>query len=127
LSVTTLPAGDIGQAKPFLRVDGFFFAAASSEEQTKLALTFAKFMTSERTQTWLAQEATLLPTNNLAITLLHDPALSRFVKQSKSSTLLPDKSKQNRFESGNHLYHQVLVEGLQPAEALRQWLNNNTK
>ena len=125
LSVTTLPAGEAGEAKPFLHVDGFFFAAAQSEEQTKLALAFAQFMTSETSQTWLAQEASLLPTNNLAITLLHDPALSRFVKQSESSTLLPDKSQQNIFESGHNLYHQVLVERRQPAEALREWLNHN--
>ena len=37
---------EAGQASPFLTVNGYLFSATSNEEQTQMALEFARFATS---------------------------------------------------------------------------------
>lgn len=104
LGVTALPAGPYGEAKPFLQVEGFLLTSAASEQQSQLAFAFAKFATSEAYQTLLAQQANLIPSNKFAITLLYDPAITSFVKQAESSTLLPDPARRAALEATYNAY-----------------------
>ena len=113
VAVTPLPAGPSGPARPFVRVEGFLFAAGLSEKQSELALAFAQFATSDKIQSTLAEQANVPPTNNLAITRLNDPALRSFIKQAETGLLLPDVLKMRPLQSaGDIVYTQVLTSTL---------------
>ena len=86
-----LPAGQAGQASPFLTVNGYLFSAAAGEEQTQMALEFAKFATSGEGQGHLMQTASRAPANVLALTLVDDAALNAIVEQARTSVLMPSR------------------------------------
>jgi maltose-binding protein MalE len=94
VGLVKLPLGK-GQrvSKPFLQVDGFYFYQKTTEEQTKLALKFAKFASLETNQTLLMQKANLVPASSLAIARTYDPAMLTFISGIEKSILLPRQSK----------------------------------
>jgi len=121
VGVALLPSGPAGEAGPFLRVEAFLFSAAASDRQSKLALTFARFATSEASQTLLRKEANLIPTNKLAIEKTDDPAISSFLKQAlRSGVILPHTLSAEMLEAGDRVYRQVLAETLAPEEAVNE-------
>ncbi len=123
VAVIPLPAGPSGPAKPFVRVEGFLFAAGMSEKQSQLALAFAQFATSDSVQSILAEQANVPPTNNLSITRLDNSALSAFIKQAQTGILLPDVLKMNPLQSaGDTIYTQVLTNTLAPNNAFDELL-----
>jgi arabinogalactan oligomer / maltooligosaccharide transport system substrate-binding protein len=63
LRVTQLPAGPGGEARPWLRTTSFFLTATLPEEQIELALSFARFATNVVNQSFMLNEARLVPVN----------------------------------------------------------------
>jgi ABC-type glycerol-3-phosphate transport system substrate-binding protein len=121
VGVALLPAGPAGDAGPFLRVEAFLFSAAASEKQSKLALDFARFATSEASQTLLRKEANLVPTNKLAIVKSDDPAISTFLKQAlRAGVILPHDLGADMLETGDRVYRRVLAGTLAPEEAVNR-------
>jgi ABC-type glycerol-3-phosphate transport system substrate-binding protein len=121
VGVALLPSGPAGEACPFLRVEAFLFSAGASEKQTKLALTFARFATSETSQTLLRKEANLVPTNKLAVEKTDDPAISSFLKQAlRTGVILPHALNADMLEAGDRVYRQVLAGTLAPEEAVNE-------
>jgi ABC-type glycerol-3-phosphate transport system substrate-binding protein len=121
VGVALLPSGPAGEACPFLRVEAFLFSAGASEKQTKLALTFARFATSEASQTLLRKEVNLVPTNKLAVEKTDDPAIGGFLKQAlRTGVILPYALSPDMLEAGDRVYRQVLAGTLAPEEAVKE-------
>ena len=117
--VIPLPTGQIGQPSPILSVDSFLFSAATSEEQTDLALKFAQFAASETSQMLLAQDANLIPTNRSAVDSIEDPAISVFARQAaETAVLLPPDILAEVLEAGDSVYTLVLRDGMKPELAV---------
>jgi ABC-type glycerol-3-phosphate transport system substrate-binding protein len=122
VGVALLPAGPAGDAGPLLRVEAFLFSAGASDKQTRLALDFARFATSEASQTLLSKEANLVPTNKLAVERTDDPATESFLKQAlRSAVILPHTLKADTLASGDRLYRRVLAGTLAPEEAANEF------
>lgn len=94
VGIIHLPRGEDEQRpRPFLNVDGFYFYKETTDDQTKLALKFVEFATTESSQKLLMQQANYVPTRNLALVTANDPAMAPFISALDSTILLP---KQNR-------------------------------
>jgi len=90
VGITGLPSGEEERiSRPFLLVDGFYFTQESTDEETKLALKFAEFVTNETQQTLLMQGANFIPTRNIALVTADDPIMGIFINQIDSTILLP--------------------------------------
>jgi ABC-type glycerol-3-phosphate transport system substrate-binding protein len=121
--VIPLPNGPEGLASPLLSVDSFMFSDATSEDQTELALKFAKFAASASNQKLLAQEFNLVPTNRLIAETTEDPAIGVAVQQaSEKAVILPTSVDPNLLEALNEVYRLVLVDGVEPADAVARLL-----
>jgi maltose-binding protein MalE len=119
IGVARLPTGQAGQVSPFLTVNGYLFSAAAGEEQTQMALEFAKFATSGEGQGHLMQTASRAPANVLALTLVDDSALNVIVEQARTSVLLPSRPENLVLkEGGEILYQSVLEDERSPSEAM---------
>jgi len=119
IGVVPLPDGSAGEASPFLTVNGFFFSAEAGEEQTQMALEFAKFATSGSSQARLMETAHQAPANVLALTLVDDAALNSVVEQARSSVLLPPRPVHLLLqEGGNALYQHVLEDDVDPSSGM---------
>ena len=117
--VAQLPAVREGQVSPFLTVDGYLFSTAAGEEQTQMALEFAKFATSAEEQGHLMQSANRAPANALALTLVDDAALNAIVEQARTSVLLPSRPENLVMkEGGEILYQSVLEDERSPSGAM---------
>jgi maltose-binding protein MalE len=124
VEVLPLPAGPMGDGRPFLTVDAFLFSAGAGEEQTRRALTFAEYATGADSQTLLFQEAHRVPVNVVAIARSDDEAIDSFVHQAESAVLLPSRP-ENRvlFAAGDELYHSVLEDGQEPIAAVAAFIS----
>ncbi|MBK8049410.1 MAG: hypothetical protein IPK16_21210 [Anaerolineales bacterium] len=88
LAVVTLPAGATGPAQPWLNADGVMLNPRSSPEQQKLAMAFARSLTSAEGGSLLAATASRLPANQLAA-LGTDPLLQGFMAQAANALPMP--------------------------------------
>jgi maltose-binding protein MalE len=105
VGVALLPANETEVASaPFLRVQGFMFSKIVSEEQTKLALKFATFATSQAKQTLLMQTANLIPTDNLSLATADDSRILTIANQIGSSVLLPNQTQLSLLEAEKAIY-----------------------
>ena len=122
--VIPLPVGPQGQAGPFLRVNSFLFSSAVSDAQTRLALTFAGFVSSAVNQQLLQQEANLIPTNREAAATVEDSAIKSFIRQvDESAIVMPNAPEMAILQSGNSIYVDMVIEGLDPATAVRRLMD----
>ncbi|MDX1416185.1 MAG: extracellular solute-binding protein, partial [Candidatus Promineifilaceae bacterium] len=119
LRVTPLPDGPSGSPTPLLTVDAFLFSAASSAEQTNLALKFAQFAAAQPNQMLLAQELYLIPADRLAADAAGDEAIGIIAGQAaETAVLLPAGLSAAEMAAGRDAYQRVLELGWQPEEAV---------
>jgi maltose-binding protein MalE len=88
LSVTTLPAGPVGPAQPWLYSDGLFVNPTIAPEQLTLALNVALFLSNDDSGTILATVGNLLPAARNA-DLSATPLLQGFAAQAESAIAMP--------------------------------------
>ncbi len=118
LGVSTLPAGPEGEATPFLWVTGYLFNAASSEEQSRMALEFVKYATLPDRQAMAIRMASWLP-SNANIDLSSYPHIAVFVDAARSAVLYPTFPQMETVRRlAGSAYQAVLVEGVPPTEAV---------
>ncbi|MDM8530646.1 extracellular solute-binding protein [Anaerolineales bacterium HSG25] len=109
VGVTTLPEGETGAAKPFLRVETFLFSNESNEDQKALALKFAKFANLQKQQTLLLQEGNFIPTNKLTTAINDDASIDKFVTQVGSSILAPDVQNMELLETTSGITYTIVT------------------
>lgn len=99
VGVKVLPSqGEELLARPFMRVDAFFFMAEAGNEQTLLALEFARFAASLDSQTLLRQEGGYVPSHSLAVVTAEESAITPFITEIPNSILIPRQSQRNAIE-----------------------------
>lgn len=87
LAITSLPAGPVGPAQPWLSADGLFLNPRATAAQQRLALVVAQALTSAESGQILATRAQRLPANRAV--QLSDPLLQGFMQQAASAQALP--------------------------------------
>ena len=114
LGVAQFPSGPQGPATPLLNGAGFFVNAASSDNNTDLALQFAEFATNIENQSHIALTANHVPANS-TVDLSNDPAIGTFVEQAKTAVLIPNAPEWRAVEEfGQTAYTQVLEQKKDP-------------
>ncbi|UCC50562.1 MAG: extracellular solute-binding protein, partial [Anaerolineaceae bacterium] len=122
IGVARLPTGRAGQVSPLLTATGYLFSAAADEEQTQMALEFARVATSGEGQGLLMQSASRAPANVLALTLVDDSALNAIVDQARTSVLMPSRPENLVLkEGGEILFRSVLEDERSPSEAMAEF------
>lgn len=94
LSVTTLPAGPVGPAQPWLYSDGLFVNPKSAPEQQTLALNVALFLSGDAAGTTLATVGNLLPAARNA-DLSSSPLIQGFAAQAETAIAMPTSPEMN--------------------------------
>jgi len=107
--VAPLPAGPEGEARPFLRVEAFFFSPDLPESQTQLALRLAEFLTAPDNQARFMAEAHLVPVN-LAVEVAAGSPIAGFINQIETAVILPATLEAEALNAGDRLYRQALGE-----------------
>lgn len=119
IGVAPLPTGPKGNAAPFLQVQAFLFSTVSSNNQRRLALEVAYFVTNAEQQTTLMRAARLIPANRrVRVNARLEPVSATFVTQAAAALSLPNVAQIDEiFRLGNDAYAQVLEGVLDPVTA----------
>jgi arabinogalactan oligomer/maltooligosaccharide transport system substrate-binding protein len=123
LGVAPLPAGPKGEAGPFLVVTGVLLNPASDPEESALALEFARYIAGLESQTLLMKQANLVPANVNVDTTDH-PIINGFLEQARTAVVTPNDRVEQvllMWYSDYDIYHEVLVGGQNPAEAVNHF------
>lgn len=119
VGVALLPEG----AAPFMQVDAFFVSSGLNEAQTTLASAFAQFATADATQTALMDAGRIVPTNELTLAGIDDPALAN-LSAMVSDSRMPDAEMMARLvKYGDLAYEQALNGTREPEDAVKEWLD----
>ncbi|ELS05321.1 ABC-type sugar transport system, periplasmic component [Xenococcus sp. PCC 7305] len=133
LAVAPLPSGEEGAASPILETDTLVLNTYATQENKKLAIDFARFITQGDQQIALisAKEHTITPANSHTVVderLL--PRIAIFAESASHAIPFPisDISNSDRLRFyGDILYRRVLQEEIPPDEAVKEFfeiLNN---
>lgn len=120
LGAVPLPDGPEGSAGPLVTSTGFALNAATSDEQSKLALEFAEYVTNAANQLLLIEQADHVPaTANVNVS--NRPILAAFLEQIKTAMPYPPVSQMVKvMEFGGDAYALVLEDALAPDEAAQE-------
>jgi arabinogalactan oligomer / maltooligosaccharide transport system substrate-binding protein len=117
LRITQFPVGPAGEARPWLRTMGFFLTAELSEEQRELALSFTRFATNVTNQTFLMNEARLIPVN-ANVGMDGFPLIGDLVLSTRNVFLSPNVPEVTAvFDMGDQPYQDVLSGQKRPLAA----------
>lgn len=117
LGVTTLPAGPVANAQPWLNTDGIFFNPNVAPEQQWLASLFARHISGAESGQALAQFANRLPANRAAT--VENRLLQGFMTQGASAEPFPTLPEMTEaWGYGGDLIIKVLDADLDPTEAV---------
>ena len=124
LSATLLPSEHEQPASPGLNSANLVFSRASNDNQHKLAIALARFLTNVEQQEQIEAATPFIPSNiNVTIDSQLFPLRSTLIEQSQTAVAVPLDSLEhvNEIESlGNVLYRQVLDGEVSPEEAANQ-------
>jgi len=119
LGVTTLPAGSVADAQPWLNTDGIFFNPNVAPEQQWLATLFARHFTDAESGQALAQLANRLPANRT--TVLADTLLQGFMAQGANAEPFPTVPEMAEvWGYGGDLLIKVLDAEMDPTQAVME-------
>ncbi|HFC12932.1 MAG TPA: extracellular solute-binding protein [Anaerolineae bacterium] len=118
VGVVPLPSG-----APLLGVDLLMIHQQANEEEQRLGLTFAEFLTDIENQLYFIEQANQIPVNiNVDITPF--PAIDGFVQQLEFVTVLSNRIEmQPVFQWGELVYEQVFENGIDPIDAVADFAN----
>ena len=120
LSVAMLPEGPAGPGRPFVWIDGLMLRRSTSDRQAALSARFMNYAMSVEGQTELLLRHLVLPANGAVLIDVY-PNVMRMAEQLQSAQLLLDQPwLPTVFTLGDAAYRNVLIDGMAPAEAVRQ-------
>lgn len=107
----------------FSEIDALMFPSTSDEEDTRIAVAFAAYAASDKSQTLFMNNASLIPTNQLTIVDIETPALQNLSDAFTSSIIMPDRSAMERLKvPGEKIYQDVLSGTVMPEEAVNAFM-----
>ena len=120
LNVAMLPEGPAGPGRPFVWIDGLMLSRTVSDRQAVLAARFMNYAMSVDGQTELLLRHLVLPANGAVLIDVY-PNVMRMAEQLQSAQLLLNQPwLPTVFALGDTAYRNVLVDGMTPADAVRQ-------
>ncbi|HHY58755.1 MAG TPA: extracellular solute-binding protein [Chloroflexi bacterium] len=120
LAVTPLPAGPAGPAQPWLSADGVLMNPNLAPEQQKIALSFARFLTTAESGALIAGLGKRLPAaRNTA--LGDDPLLTGFAQQALNAQPMPALPEMSQaWGYGGDMFVKVVDGDADPAATVRE-------
>ena len=121
--VAHLPGGPEGSSGPVLDVDGLMLNPISPNDETAVAIAFAKFATETENQALLMTEADVVPANaNIENISTAYPAIAGFMEQAKTAIIPPNRIETNTiFRLGDTIYENVLEHDADPSTILHEF------
>lgn len=120
LNVAMLPEGPAGPGRPFVWIDGLLVNGELSAQKTSLAARFMNYAMSVDGQTELLIRHLLLPSNS-AVLIDNYPNVMRMAEQLQSAQVIQSQPWLPTVVAlGNTAYRKVLVDGMAPADAVRE-------
>lgn len=118
VAVLQLPSEPVAAAGPFVSAEAIFFGAASSNNQRRLAVALATFITNAEQSARLMRSASLVPANNnVRINPRLNPLVAAFTTQARTAVPVPmQKNFEALLTAGNEAYVRALESGESPAE-----------
>lgn len=125
VGVVPLPPGPNGNAGPLLNGDALMFSPASSENQQRLAMQLATFITNAEQQTNLMREARRVPANvRVRVNARLNPVVNGFVAQARTAVPLPNlPDLEAFFRQGTDIYIRVMEGVQEPVDAALAFTN----
>lgn len=119
VGVTRLPEGPDGRASPLLEVEAVMLGTVSSDNQERVALELARFLTRPQQNATFLREARRVPANiRVSVDPRVYPVLGAFYNQARTAVMLPNTLDQETiFEIGDRAYANVLSGIMTPAES----------
>jgi arabinogalactan oligomer / maltooligosaccharide transport system substrate-binding protein len=119
IGVSPLPAGPIGAAQPILETSAFMFSPVSSNNQRKLALELAQFLSNAEQSGALMRRVRSVPANQrVRINPRLNPLVSSFATQARAAIPRQNTPEMDMaLQLGSDAYLRVLDGGIPPAEA----------
>ena len=110
VGVLPLPAGPHGRSGPLLRVEAIMFNPASSDNQSKLALELARFLTNTEQNTVLMRETRRVPANqDVRVDPRAFPVMAGFATQARTAVPMSNWPQMAKVrELGYNTYTEVL-------------------
>ena len=124
-----LPAGPARESGPFLTTQGIMLnqTTGDDEQQTLLALAFAKHLTNLESQTLLMTQANQIP-SNVNVDTSEYPAIAEFLKQAETAvTFSDDPNRDVLFARIDKVYNDVLNEAVDPIEAIDSFFRDTSR
>jgi len=119
--VTSLPSGPLSPGSPILQVQGVMVNANSSDQLADTAVAFARYLILPESQALFLITGDHVPAI-VNIDLEEDPLLNGFHEQAKLAAVVDENSNFAAMEAlGDELYEEVLLDGLDPAEAVQNF------
>lgn len=118
VAVLALPGGPLGSAGPLLGTRAFVFSSVSSQNQQRIAVELAKFVTNSEQSARLMRLAGHVPANTrVRINARLNPIPAAFAAQARSAVPLPIRPEYEAVARlGNEAYSRVLEGGESPAD-----------
>lgn len=120
--VAPLPSGPLGPGSPMLQVQGVMVNAKSSDQATDAAVAFARYLNLPENQALFLDTGNHIPAI-VNIDLEDHPLINGFHRQAKLASVVDENSNFAAMEElGDEMYEEVLLEGLDPAEAFQDFV-----
>lgn len=125
IGIGFIPWGPEEEPRGLIRVEGFLFTQAASDEQTQLALRFAQFASSQRSQTLAAKKANLVPTNKLTSLEIDNDDMEVLIYEARTQLPLPHHpALEQILAAGDMLYEDVLKHDANPTDAVEAFIKS---
>lgn len=121
--VVPLPNGPLKPGSPVLRVQGTMINANANDLSVEIALAFQQFLNLPASQQRLLETGNHVSAN-VTVNLADYPNIASFSEQAKVAT--PVVENQNfgiLIEQGDDLYHSVLSDGVEPTDAVPEFVD----
>jgi len=120
VGVTSLPPGPEGEfPMPMLQVEALVFPSGHDDTDTQQALALAEFLTSDESQTALVRAIYAIPTNQMTMVTLDDPAVTVLSELAEYTLIMPDTAVMERLNvAAQQVYADLFAGRITPDEGV---------